>query len=86
MIVLMYLSFILLFQIALSPIMYIKIVFNSFHLLSIARQEGGIEKYLKPFYSILAAPFIIILSVFVDLVSIPAVLLQPESEFEQKYK
>lgn len=75
-----------LFQVILSPIMYVKMVLNSFHIMIISKNQTGIERYLDPFFSIIASPFVIGISIFVDLVSLPNVLLLPDFEFEHKYQ
>lgn len=41
---------------------------------------------MEPFFSIVASPFIIVLSILTDLISLPNVLLQAEQEFEEKYQ
>lgn len=41
---------------------------------------------MEPLFSIIASPFIIIISILVDLISLPNVLLHPETEFELKYQ
>ena len=69
------------------PIFYVKIVLNSFHImLIVSKSEDGIERYLQPFFGIIASPFLIALSILVDLITMPAVLLRPEHEFEEKYQ
>lgn len=78
--------FITFIQILLSPLVYAKMVLNSFHIMIISKNQIGIERYLDPFFSILASPFVISISIFVDLLSLPNVLFQPEFEFEHKYQ
>ena len=79
-------SAISLFQVILSPIVYAKMVLNSFHIMIISKNQTGIERYLDPFFSIIASPFVIGISICVDLLSLPNVLLQPDFEFEHKYQ
>ena len=74
------------FQIILSPFMYCKMVINSFNIMIISKNQTVIERYLEPFFSIVASPFIIMISIFVDLISLPNILLMPEEEFEEKYQ
>jgi len=52
----------------------------------ISKNQTGIERYMEPFFSIVASPFIIMISIFVDLISLPNILLMPEDEFEEKYQ
>ena len=67
--------------------MYVKMVLNSFHIMIISQNnQTGIERYLEPFFSIIASPFIICISILVDIVSLPSILLRSESEFEEKYQ
>jgi hypothetical protein len=75
-----------LFQILLFPIMYAKMVLNSFHIMIISKQNKGIERYLEPLFSIIVSPFVIMISIFVDIISLPSVLLRPDFEFELKYQ
>ena len=70
----------------MTPIMYAKIILNSFNIMIISQNQTGIERYLEPFFSIIAGPFIIILSILTDLVTLPTVLLYPEHLFEEKYQ
>jgi hypothetical protein len=51
----------------------------------ISKNQAGIERYLEPFFSIIAGPFIITISILVDILALPNVLLRPEEEFEEKY-
>jgi len=46
----------------------------------------GIERYLEPFFSIIASPFIIVISIFADIISLPSLLFRSELEFEEKYQ
>ena len=66
--------------------MYCKMVINSFNIMIISKNQTGIERYMEPFFSIVASPFIIMISIFVDLISLPNILLMPEDEFEEKYQ
>lgn len=66
--------------------MYCKMVINSFNIMIISKNQTVIERYLEPFFSIVASPFIIMISIFVDLISLPNILLMPEEEFEEKYQ
>ena len=52
----------------------------------ISQNQTGIERYLEPFFSIIAGPFIIILSILTDLITLPTVLLYSEHLFEEKYQ
>ena len=61
-------------------------VLNSFNIMINSNNEEGIERYLGPFFSIIASPFIIIISILVDVLSLPNVLLKSEEEFEEKYQ
>lgn len=74
------------FQILLFPVMYVKMVLNSFHIMIISKQNSGIERYLEPLFSIIVSPFVILISIFVDIISLPSVLLRPDYEFELKYQ
>jgi len=65
--------------------MYVKMVLNSFHIMIISKQNSGIERYLEPLFSIIVSPFVILISIFVDIISLPSVLLRPDYEFELKY-
>lgn len=65
--------------------MYAKLVLNSFYIMYISKNQAGIERYLEPFFSIIAGPFIITISILVDILALPNVLLRPEEEFEEKY-
>jgi archaellum component FlaF (FlaF/FlaG flagellin family) len=76
---------ILILQFILFPIMYVKMVLNSINIMIISKNQG-IERYLEPFFSVIASPFIIFISILVDVASMPTVLLQPEEEFEEKYQ
>ena len=77
---------IMIFQLLLSPFMYAKLVLNSFYIMYISKNQAGIERYLEPFFSIIAGPFIITISILVDILALPNVLLRPEEEFEEKYQ
>jgi hypothetical protein len=72
-------------QFCLTPIMYAKIILNSFNIMITSQNQTGIERYLEPFFSIIAGPFIIILSILTDLITLPTVLLYSEHLFEEKY-
>ena len=61
-------------------------VLNSINIMIISKNNSGIERYLEPFFSIIASPFIILISILADILSMPNVLLQPEEEFEEKYQ
>jgi hypothetical protein len=74
------------FQILISPIMYAKMVLNSFNIMIIRKNSDGIERYLDPLFSIIVSPFVIIISILVDIISLPNVLLRADSEFEHKYQ
>ena len=52
----------------------------------ISKNQDGIERYMEPFFSIIASPFIIVISILVDFISLPNVLLRPDDEFEEKYQ
>jgi len=77
---------IMIFQIMLSPFMYSKMIINSFNIMIFSKNQTGIERYMEPFFSIVASPFIILISIFVDLISLPNILLVPEEDFEEKYQ
>lgn len=66
--------------------MYTKMVLNSFNIMIISKNQSGIERYLDPLFSIIVSPFVIIISIFVDLISLPNLLLKPDYEFELKYQ
>ena len=66
--------------------MYAKIILNSFNIMITSQNQTGIERYLEPFFSIIAGPFIIILSILTDLITLPTVLLYSEHLFEEKYQ
>ena len=73
-----YTAGLLLLQISIIPLMYVKIIMNSFHIAFFTQTNDGIERYLHPFYSIIASPFLILLSILTDLVSMPTIILQNE--------
>ena len=75
-----------LFQVVLSPVVYVKMVLNSFNIMIISKNQDGIERYMEPFFSIIASPIIIVLSILVDLISLPSILLLSDDEFEEKYQ
>ena len=60
-------------------------ILNSFNIMIISKNQKGIERYMEPFLIIMAGPFIIVLTILTDLLSLPGVLLQPEGDFEEKY-
>ena len=74
------------FQIILAPVIYAKMILNSFNIMIISKNQKGIERYMEPFLIIMAGPFIIVLTILTDLLSLPSVLLQPEENFEEKYQ
>lgn len=50
-------------------------ILNSFNIMIISKNQKGIERYMEPFLIIMAGPFIIVLTILTDLLSLPSVLL-----------
>ena len=78
--------FIMIFQLIMAPIMYVKIVINSFHIMIISKNDTRIERYMEPLFGIIASPFLITISIAVDIITLPTVLLKEDEEFEEKYQ
>ena len=61
----------IIFELILSPIMQLKIVLNTLHIMINSSTLNRCDKYCKSFGIILASPFIIFMSIAVDLVTLP---------------
>lgn len=70
-----------------SPILYMKVVANAiFIAMTNRRQEYGGQNVIQMIVAIFAGPFIIALSMIIDLTSLPGVLLKDSRGFEHKYQ
>lgn len=70
----------------MAPLMYIKIVINAFNIMIISKNVTGIERYMEPLFGIIASPLLLLLSILVDIVTLPTVLLREDEDFEEKYQ
>lgn len=70
-----------------SPILYMKVVANAiFIAMTNRRQEYRGQNIIQMIVAIFAGPFIIALSMIIDLTSLPGVLLKDSRGFEHKYQ
>lgn len=70
-----------------SPILYMKVVANGiFIAVTNRRQEYRGQNIIQMIVAIFAGPFIIALSMIIDLTSLPGVLLKDSRGFEHKYQ
>jgi len=70
----------------LTPILYAKVVLNSIYIaFNNKRQDYKGQNVVQLIISITFAPFIIALSILIDLLSLPNVLLKDSKNFERKY-
>ena len=76
----------IIFELILSPIMQVKIVLNTLHIMINSSNFNRYDKYCKSIGIILASPFIIFMSIAVDLITLPKVVWKNEVEFEEKYQ
>ena len=87
MMVIIYAFVSLLYFVVAYPFMYIKIVINSFYIaLTNTREKYRGENLVQLLNSIFLGPLIIIVSLLVDFIMLPAILLQDEETFELKYQ
>mmetsp|Transcript_11821 Transcript_11821/g.18205 ORF Transcript_11821/g.18205 Transcript_11821/m.18205 type:complete len:272 (+) Transcript_11821:948-1763(+) len=72
--------------IPIYPLLYLKCVGNAFYILTHnKRAENKWGCVFSLIFTILFNPFILLLALLVDLVSLPSLLLKEEREFEFKY-
>ena len=73
-------------SIPILPLLYIKIIANAIYIASVAkRSDYPFEHYLKALATIFLGPITIFLSMLIDLLALPGLLLKEESAFEYKY-
>lgn len=69
----------------LFPIMLIKVILNTLHIMINTSNHNFYDRYCKPFSIIIASPFIILASILVDFVTLPKIFWKNEELFELKY-
>ena len=69
-----------------SPILIFKVYTNAFFIFATNKREAfkG-ENFIQLIMAVFLGPFIISLSIIIDLISLPNVLLKSSSKFEHKY-
>ena len=73
--------------IILGPILIFKIYTNSiFILLTNKRETYKGENFVQFFMTIILGPILMVLSIIIDLLSLPNVLLKEGTNFEHKYQ
>jgi len=71
----------------IAPILYIKIVINSLYCISKNKRQEYPYQNLQYFISSLfLGPAIIIVSIIIDLFTVPNLLFKPSEELESKYQ
>ena len=84
---LLYVSIAMLSTIPFFPIMYLKCMFNAIYIMfNNKREQYRGQNGLKLIVTIFFNPFVIILSLLVDLLSLTNLLLKDERNFEFKYQ
>lgn len=76
--VLLYCVALTIFQLALFPIMLVKLILNTFHIMINSQKQSFFDKYIYPFYILLVSPFGILLSIIVDFVTLPKIFWKNE--------
>jgi formate-dependent nitrite reductase membrane component NrfD len=85
--ILIYSMISLVISIFVAPLLYIKCIANSFFIyLNNKRQSYKGESILHLILTIFIGPLIIALSLIIDLLSLPNLLLLDEKHFEFKYQ
>lgn len=70
-----------------TPILYIKSISNAIYIaLSNQTQDYKGQNVIKLVFSILLGPIVIALSLVVDLITLPNILLKDSTDFEHKYQ
>ena len=73
--------------IPLTPILYIKSVANAIYIIfSQSREDYPGEKIVQLISSVIFGPIIISLSLVIDLLTLPNILLKDSRDFEHKYQ
>ena len=70
----------------MAPLMYLKIVINQIYIMNSSKNITGIQRYMDPIFGIIASPFIILIAILVDIITLPTILLRECDEFEMKYQ
>lgn len=83
--IILYSLILLVFQLALIPIILIKLILNKLYIMVNLQDQSLYNKYLKPIIVILGGPIIIVLSIFVDFLTLPTIIWKGEDNFEEKY-
>ena len=87
--ILMYCLIALCLSVLVWPIMYIKSVLNSFYILAKnkpARQDYKGQDGINAVITVAFGPAIVIVSLIIDMISLPNQLLREERAFESKYQ
>ena len=87
--ILMYCLIALCLSVLVWPIMYIKSVLNSFYILAKnkpARQDYKGQDGINAIVTVAFGPAIVIVSLIIDMISLPNQLLREERAFESKYQ
>ena len=76
--VLLYSEMLLIFQLVLAPIMMVKLILNTLHLMFNLQGQTFYNQYIRPFWILIASPFIIIISIIVDFLTLPKIFWKNE--------
>ena len=85
--VLMYCSIAIVISIPVLPLLYMKCIFNAIYIsMNNKREEYKGQNMVGLFVTILFNPIIMFISLIIDLISLPNLLLKDERTFEYKYQ
>lgn len=74
-------------SIPIIPLLYCKLIINAVYIyFNNKRQDYKGQHFINALFTILFGPFIVTLSLLVDLLSLPSLLLIDEKVFEYKYQ
>ena len=74
------------FQMVLYPIMLVKLILNTFHIMINSQKQRFFDKYVYPFYIIFVSPFAIFMCILIDFITLPGIFWKSEEQFEEKYQ
>ena len=65
--------------------MQIKLVLNTFHIMINSSKYNIYNRYIRPIGILIASPFIIIISIIIDFLTLPSIIWKSDEYFEEKY-